>query len=179
MCKHYDIDLVMDWQPRETEIVRYADMLIKDVDFSDFYLSDEDFSVLQRRLGPFLCDYFASSFTFRMKPFASRYLCEGAVGMDAFTLSWREGRGFFHPPVHKNVDVVRYVKEQEAEGILVVPHWPGSAFWAFLKAEERILMKMKFRPFLVAPKYFKNRTFSGRPKFDFVVFHMKFKKRFS
>ena len=94
--------------------------------------------------------------------------------VDAFTLSWREGKGFFHPPVHKIVDVVRYAKEQEAEGILVVPDWPGSAFWAFLKAEERIEMKMKFWPFLVAPKYFKSRTFSGRPKFDFAVFHMKF-----
>ena len=77
------------------------------------------------------------------------------------------------------MDVVRYVKEQEAVGILVVPNWPGSAFWAFLKAEERIKIKMKFRPFLVAPKYFKSRTFSGRPKFDFVVFHMRFKKRLS
>ena len=26
----------------------------------------------------------------------------------------------------------------------------------------------------MAPNYFKSRTFSGRPKFDFVVFYMKF-----
>ena len=138
MCKQFDIDLVMDWQPRKMEMVKFTDMLSKDWDFSDFYLSDMDFSVIQSRFGPFSCDYFVSSFTFRMRPFASRYLCEGAVGMDSFTLSWGEGRRFFHPPVHKILDVVRYAKEQEAEAILVVPYWPGTAFWAFLKAEERI-----------------------------------------
>ena len=126
MCKHFIINLEMEWQPRETEIVRFADRVSKDMDFSDFYISDEDFSVLQKKYGPFSCDYFASSFTFRMKPFASRYLCEGSVGMDAFSLSWREGRGFFHPPVHKIVDVIRYAREQKAEGILVVPYWAVS-----------------------------------------------------
>ena len=40
--------------------------------------------------------------------------------------------------------------------------------------EKKVVMRWRFRPFLVAPKYFKNRTFSGRPKFDFAVFDLRF-----
>ena len=174
MTKQYNIKLEMDWQPRDTEVVRFADQMSKDMDFSDFYICKEDFSVLQSEFGPFAGDYFASSFTCRMVPFFSRFMCEGSSGVDAFSVSWREGRGYFHPPVHRIVDTVRYAREQRAEGIMVVPYWDGSAFWAFLRDEVGVRMRKRFRPFLVAPKYFRNRTFSGRPKFDFAVFEFDF-----
>ena len=170
MCKEHDISMEFDWQPRETDVVRYADNLSKDFDFSDFYISDEDFSALRRKFGPFSCDYFASSFTFRMKPFMSRFLCEDSAGADAFAVSWREGFGYFHPPVHRIVDTVRYAKEQKAKGILVVPCWQESSFWTFLVAEDRMVEREKFRPYLEAPKFFRNR----RPKFDFAVFEFRF-----
>ena len=174
MCKEHSISIEFDWQPRETDIVRYADRLSKDFDFSDFYISDDDFSALRRQFGPFSCDYFASSFTHRMKPFMSRFLCEGSSGADAFSVSWREGFGYFHPPVHMIVDSVRYAREQKARGILVVPCWQGSSFWAFLMSEEGMVEKKRFRPYLEAPRFFRNRTFAGRPKFDFSVFEFRF-----
>ena len=174
LCSERGVTLEMDWQARETQVVRYADKISKDFDTSDFAISDKDFSALQKEFGAFSCDYFASSSTFRMKPFMSRYRCEGSSGADAFSAGWGKGFGYFHPPVHRIVDTVRYAREQKAKGILVVPSWQGAAFWAFIKAEGGIKERRKFRPFLEAPEYFRNKTFVGIPKFDFSVFEFVF-----
>ena len=174
MCKDHGITLVMDWQPRETEVVKYADHLSKDFDFSDFSISMEDFEALQTEFGPFSCDYFASGATFRMRPFMSKFNCDGSSGVDAFSASWREGCGYFHPPVHRIVDTVRYAKMQRAKGILLVPRWMGSAFWAVIQKEDKAIEKKKFKPFLEAPQWFRNSVFKGRPKFDFAVFELNY-----
>ena len=139
-------------------------------------MSSENFQMLKDEFGPFSCDYFASGFTFMMTPFMSRYWCEGAVGVDAFSAVW-EGNGFFHPPVSKIVETVRFAKVQGAKGVLVTPFWPGSAFWSFLKQEKDVVERRRFRPFLTAPKFFRNTTFVGKPKLDFVVFTMNFETR--
>ena len=65
-------------------------------------------------------------------------------------------------------------REQKAKGILVVPCWQGAAFWAFIKAEGGIRERRRFRPFLEAPEYFRNKTFAGTPKFDFSIFEFVF-----
>jgi hypothetical protein len=153
--------------------VRWADFFSKDYNFSDFYLLTVDFHHLEDQYGPFSCDYFASDFTHRMKPFWSRYKCEGSAGVDAFTAVWR-GNGFFHPPIHKIVETVRYAKVQKARGILVTPYWQGAAFWFYLEKEEGVVMRRKFRPLLRAPGFFRNKMFVGVPKFDCVVFSMDF-----
>ena len=173
LCRVYGITSEWDWQPRETEIVRYADRLSKDFDFSDFALSRDDFDNLEKEFGPFSCDYFASSSTYRMKPFMSMLRCEGSSGADAFSVGW-QGKGYFHPPVHRIVDTVRYAREQGAQGILVTPCWPGSTFWAYIALEEGVVERRRFRPYLLAPAYFRNKTFAGVPKFDFSVFEFRF-----
>ena len=174
LCGEHGVTLDVDWQPREMELVRWADAISKDFDASDFAISAKDFSALQKEFGEFSCDFFASSATYRMKPFMSRYRCEGSSGADAFSAGWGEGFGYFHPPVHRIVDTVRYAREQKAKGILVVPCWQGAAFWAFIKAEGGIRERRRFRPFLEAPEYFRNKTFAGTPKFDFSIFEFVF-----
>ena len=74
------------------------------------------------------------------------------------------------------VETVRYAKRQGARGTLVVPYWPGSAFWAYLALMEEVVEVKRFRPFLKAPAFFKNRMFVGRPKFNFSVFSFDFGK---
>ena len=115
---------------------------------------------MKEEFGPFSCDFFASSFTYRMRPFMSRYSCEGAEGVDAFSVEWK-GNGFFHPPVSKIVETVRYAKVQGARGVLVTPYWPDSAFWSFLRKEDRVVEEKRFRSFLTAPKFFRNTMFVG------------------
>ena len=173
LCRAHGISIEWIWKSRESEEVRMADFLSKDYDFSDFYLSSVDFQRLKDEFGPFSCNFFASGFTYRMQPFMSRYQCEGSSGVDAFTAVW-SGNGFFHPPVSKIVETVRYAKVQGAKGVLVTPYWQGSAFWAFLEKEEGVVERRRFRPLLRAPRFFRNKTFVGKPKFHFVVFTMDF-----
>ena len=171
--KEYNMVVEWEWQPRTVEAVVCADKISKDFDFSDFRLSGEDFKMLDKRFGPFSCDFFASDLTYRMKPFVARYKCEGASGVDAFSMEWGKG-GFFHPPVNKIVEMVRYAREQGAQGTLVTPSWEDSTFWAYLKLVDGLVERMRFRPFLKAPAFFKNKTFVGEPKFDFSVFSFSF-----
>ena len=178
LCRAHGISIEWVWQSRKSEEVREADFLSKDYNFSDFYLSTVDFQGLKDEFGPFSCDFFASGFTHRMQPFMSRYKCEGSSGVDAFTAVW-SGNGFFHPPVSRIVETVWYAKVQGAKGVLVTPYWQGSAFWAFLEKEKGVVERRRFRPLLRAPRFFRNKTFVGRPKFDFAVFTMDFRQRTS
>jgi hypothetical protein len=178
LCQENDIKIEWDWQPRTKEEVRYADGLSKDFDMGDYCIAEEDFIEVERRFGPFCCDFFASDFTFRMKPFMSKFRCEGSAGVDAFSAEWNRGRpGYFHPPVDMIVDTVRCARKQKARGVLVTPYWPESSFWAYLALVKGLRMEMKWRPYLVAPGYFRNKTFVGNPKFDFCVFKFDFGRR--
>ena len=56
--------------------------------------------------GRFSADYFASDYSFRMRPFFSRYISEKSDGSDAFGQDWSVGFGFFHPPVDVIVKVL-------------------------------------------------------------------------
>ena len=59
--------------------------------------------------------------------------------MDAFSVSWKKGRGFFHPLVGLLSRVVRKAEREKAEGVLVVPDWPGSSRLAVV--EDRVREK--------------------------------------
>ena len=138
LCRKHGIFIEWKWKSRRSEEVRVADFLSKDFDFSDFHMSNEDFQRLEEEFGPSSCDYFASSFTYRIRLFMSRYSCEGTAGVDAFLVVW-QGNGFFHPPVSRIVETVRYAKVQGARGFLVTPYWPDSAFWSFLRQEDKVV----------------------------------------
>ena len=56
--------------------------------------------------------------------------------MDAFTVCWNKGFGYFHPPVGLITKVVRRAEKTGARGVLVTPDWPGSVF--LLKVEEKV-----------------------------------------
>ena len=71
-----------------------------------------------------------------MKPYFARFSCGESQGVDAFSVSWRRGKGFFHPPVGLVSRVVRKAERERAEGLLVVPDWPGSGFMSVLEESE-------------------------------------------
>ena len=54
-------------------------------------------------------DYFASDRSFRMVPYMAR-----SMGADAFSVSWREGKGYFHPLVGLVSRVVRKAEREAA-----------------------------------------------------------------
>ena len=90
-----------------------------------------------------------------MKPYFTRFASGESHGADAFSVSWRKGKGFFHPPEGLIYRVVRKAERERAEGLLVVPDWLGSGFMSVL--EERVRMKRvrlvkTFSPVLECPR---------------------------
>ena len=51
--------------------IRFADRISKGFDFGDYRLRVEDFEDLGSICGEFSADYFASGYSFRMRPFFS------------------------------------------------------------------------------------------------------------
>ena len=84
-------------------------------------MSDDCFREFWRKFGPFCADYFAPDRSCRMKPYYARFASGEYQGVDAFSVSWRKGRGFFHPPVGLVSRVIREAEREKAEGVLVTP----------------------------------------------------------
>ena len=174
LVRRLDVFFEIVWLSRESEEIRFADRVSKDFDFSDYRLSDKDFESLVSMFGEFSADYFASDYSFRMRPFFVRYISENSAGSDAFAQDWSSGFGFFHPPVGMVMRVLDKAREEGAQGILVVPDWPGSMVAREIKFCEQLQYAGKWKPVFECPSWFENSTFRGIPKFAMLVFVMKF-----
>ena len=124
--------------------------------------------------GRFSADYFASDYSFRMRPFFSRYISEKSAGSDAFAQDWSVGFGFFHPPVGIIVKVLDKAREDGARGVLVVPDWPGSMMAREVEFCGQLRLVARWRPVFECPFWFENSTFRGVPKFDMLAYLMDF-----
>ena len=61
-----------------------------------------------------------------MEPFVGRYLSRLTEELDAFTVNWGQGVGYFHPPIEAVPRVIKKVRHDMAKGVLLLPDWPGS-----------------------------------------------------
>ena len=56
----------------------------------------------------------------------------------------------------------------------MVPDWPGSMMGREIKYCEQLELVGRWRPVFECPAWFENSTFRGVPKFDMMVFRMRF-----
>ena len=68
LCRRFNIVLEPFWILRDSVKINFCDELSKQVETSDYWLSDKDFGWLERRRGPFSTDYFASDRSWRLEP---------------------------------------------------------------------------------------------------------------
>ena len=87
---------------------------------------------------------------------------------------WGEDSGYFRRLVVLACEVFDKAGEDEAQGILVVPEWLGSMMAREIKYCEQLELVGKWRPVFECPAWFENSTFQGVPKFDMMVFRMRF-----
>ena len=59
LCRKWKIRLETFWVSRDSKQIKYCDCMSKDVDTSDYWISDEDFCGLEREFWLFEVDYFA------------------------------------------------------------------------------------------------------------------------
>ena len=177
LCREHNICLETFWLSRESKEIEYCDSWSKEVDTSDYWLTMEEFERLERMYGPFSADYFAFDRSFRKKPFMAKFAAGESMGINAFSVGWERGNGYFHPPAGLVWKVVRKAEREKARGVLVTPDWPGSSFLAVVEERVKagsIVLLEKFRPVLICPEEICSDTFRGLPKFKFCIFGFNF-----
>ncbi len=130
LCKSNYIDFSIQWIPRETNIV--ADKISKFVDVDDWQLSDEFFSFLNRKWGPFTIDRFANTENTKLVRFNSKYNCPDSEACDAFFKNWENESNLLVPPVKEIPKVLERLSKGRIRGVLVVPYWTSASFWPLL-----------------------------------------------
>jgi hypothetical protein len=130
LCLHNDIDISVDWVPRELN--QKADELSKLIDLDDWSINPAIFSYVSNRHGPFSVDRFASNFTHKVDRFYSKYWCDGSTGVDAFAYNWEKEYCWIAPPPKLTGKVLSHMKYCRARGVLMIPKWVSSAWWPLL-----------------------------------------------
>ncbi len=90
-------------------------------------------------------DWFASDDTAQLGRFCAWETSANAVCFDAYAHSWSYDVGYFFPPFSLLPRVVAKIQQDQAHGLLVVPHWVGAAWW-------RLVMEMAKAIFQIPEK---------------------------
>lgn len=77
-------------------------------------------------------DLFASRLNHQFETYMSFRPDPGAVGIDAFTVSWKHKHFYVFPPFSLLVRVLQKIKRDAATGVVVVPYWPTQTFFPIL-----------------------------------------------
>ena len=131
ITKSYDITLSLTWVPREQN--DDADQLSRVIDHDDWGVQKVWFDRITRKLGNPTIDRFADKRNTKCIRFNSRFFCEEAEAVDAFTQPWSKDINWLVPPLYLVVRVIQYLKLDKAAGILVVPIWVSAHYWPIIQ----------------------------------------------
>jgi hypothetical protein len=135
----HDIDLTIEWRPREDPRLQYADHLSKCEDVGDWAVAPPVFAHLLSVLGcpaPSV-DWFAAPWSAKAPRFYTRFPVAGAAGADAFDACWllEPGQlGLICPPHTIISRVLAKVIADRASCILILPAW-----WAVWSGQLQLL----------------------------------------
>ncbi|XP_023314845.1 uncharacterized protein LOC106655901 [Trichogramma pretiosum] len=112
---------------------------------TEFSLSDYAFRKVIKNFGIPDIDLFASHSNKKCERFISWKKDPEAETVDAFTISWKGLFVYAFPPLSILLKVLRKIKIDAAEGIVIVPDWPGQPWFPLFK---KMLVKepIKFKP---------------------------------
>lgn len=85
-------------------------------------------------------DWFASDDTAQLPRFCAWESSAQASCFDAFAHSWGSEVGYFFPPFALIPRVLSKIRDDQAHGLLVLPRWPGSAWWHLAMALAKDVM---------------------------------------
>ena len=121
-------------------------------DRSEWRLSEQAWSVVERRFGPHTVDLFASRRNAQLPRYFSRWQDPDAALTDAFKQPWaREVNPFAHPPISIIPRVLDKVREEKVEITLVAPVWASQAWLPRLMEMSVELPKLLLCRTLVEP----------------------------
>ena len=133
LCFQNNINLKVDWIPREQNtLADWASREADIVDVEDWGLTDNFFTLLNNRHGPFTLDAFGNSYNKKCSRFYSLFHSPGCLGVDALTHDWTGENVLLVPPINAIGHALCHLRTCKAKGVLIAPKWPSSYFWPLL-----------------------------------------------
>lgn len=126
-CKNHNIWVSAAHIPGKKNVTADAESRKANID-TEWQLNTNVFTKLTETWGPFEIDLFASRLNYQVKPFVSWKPDPESDFIDAFLLSWNTWFIYVFPPFSIIQRVLLKWKEDQAEGVMVVPLW-RTAFW--------------------------------------------------
>lgn len=96
---------------------------------TEYELADVAFRKITEKFGYPNIDLFASRINAKCKSYISWMKDPSSVAVDAFTVNWKKYFFYAFPPFILVAKVLNKIKADEAEGIVVVPHWPAQPWF--------------------------------------------------
>lgn len=154
LCAESDVEIEVQWFPRNSSNQVIADELSKLVDDSEWLLNDGIYSrVVLGRLSvsgrqPTI-DIFASAASSKVPgSFFSRYYCQGTSGVDAFNQQWARDSStgqrhfaFINGPFDKYGAVLRKIEQEKVDCLLIAPDWPRAWVATLQQLRQRGVLK--------------------------------------
>ncbi|XP_044585057.1 uncharacterized protein LOC123265399 [Cotesia glomerata] len=100
---------------------------------AEWELADFAFEKIVKRFGMLEIDLFASRINTKCAIYCSWKRDPEAYAFDAFTVSWSDWIFYAFPPFSIITKVIKKIKDDKAEVILVVPHWPTQVWFPAFK----------------------------------------------
>ena len=134
----FNIKLVPVWVTRESEIIQWADSGSRDFRSDDYSLDPVSFDLLKATFGVFTVDSMANSANSVCEKFYCKFSSVGTSGVNFFAQTLNMVDFYYcFPPVRRSVDALRHFSSFKASGVLVIPVWPRSSFFAILASSGR------------------------------------------
>lgn len=105
----------------------------EEIDDTDFYLDQVTYNRVVNVLGLPKIDMFATSLTKKCNRFISWLPDVGSENVDAFTIEWEDDFYAF-PPFALVTRVLKKIRKDRVEGIIIVPNWPAQAWYPILRS---------------------------------------------
>jgi len=154
---------------REDPRIQEADAGLKSGDSDDWSVDDISFRQLERRFGPFTVDLFANEFNRKVSRFYAQFFAPSAISVEAFSQNWSGENAWVCPPVKHVIGVVKKIRQDPMEGVLIVPDWKSARFHSYINHRNGELKwpfkdRVEFRPTIQQTSGGKS-ALQGRPKF--------------
>ena len=130
LCLKWNINLDIQWVPREMNTI--ADNISKIRDTDDWEVTSEFFMFMSDIWGPYDVDRFATLENRKTVRFNSRFFDSECEAVDAFTQNWANSNNWLVPPIYLVNKTIMHIVECGGKGTLIVPKWPSAAFWPLL-----------------------------------------------
>ena len=113
---------------------------------AEIELSSVAFTKITDRLGKPEIDLFASRVNAKCEKYISWKRDPGSIAIDAFTQNWNKHFFYAFPPCSIILKTLQKIREERAEGIVVVPEWPAQPWYPLfceMLASDLVIIKAK------------------------------------